>query len=659
MKGEHRSSVSRFASAAIEVERSVGLSPNHPAVVKGTTLFPTTVVSTWDSPRFLVSGHNNPKLGKQVLKGPRTGWPIFHVTLEERATCPRSCAVWADCLAPGTRILTADLQWTPVEALKVGQRIAGFDEYPAPGVKQRKSTVAVVEELGRAVRPSVRIVTDRGEVTASTGHLWLAKKGRPGFQWHRSDELAPGDQVQFLAEPWEQDVTYDGGRVRGFLEGEGYAGAWSNGAHAKPRIGWGQLPGRLIDEINGLVVDRGFSISVSHRQSGARKNTIALTEVLGGWREVLRFLGVFRPTRLIERAEDLLSGHAFDGRATIPATVLAIEPLGDLEVVTIATSSKTLIAEGFLAHNCYGNAMPYARRHSPDADFIAAMKAEIVTLARANRKGLLIRLHALGDFYSLAYVEMWAQLIDFLPQLHVFGYTARSEEADDEESQAIARAIRELAETRWDRFSVRFSRAEPGPQRSIVVEADPELPDVIVCPAQTGGTDACATCGLCWAPAARDKTIAFLRHGMKRATGPRTAREPRQARPPRVPRPKPERVSYGRPGRKLIGGLPGETKEDRAKRIALYAIDHPSLSADAISEALRVPWGAVNAALSAGVPGRIAHTDRTRKPRQVFTPSPPPPATAEERIAALPAAELARIAKTYGAVVRTPEKELA
>lgn len=404
MKGEHRSSVSRFASATIEVERSVGLSPNHPAIVKGTTLFPTTVVSTWDSPRFLVSGHNNPKLGKQVLKGPRTGWPIFHVTLEERATCPRSCAVWADC---------------------------------------------------------------------------------------------------------------------------------------------------------------------------------------------------------------------------------------------------------------YGNAMPYARRHRPDADFIAAMKAEIVTLSRANRKGLLIRLHALGDFYSIEYVQMWAQLLAFLPQLHVFGYTARSEEADDEDSQAIARAIRELADASWDRFSIRFSRAEPGPQRSIVVEADPELPDVIVCPAQTGGTDACATCGLCWAPAARDKTIAFLRHGMKRATGPRKAREPRQPREPRVPRPKPERVSYGRRGRKLIGGLPGETKEDRAKRIALYAIDHPSLSADAISEALRVPLGAVNAALSAGVPGRIAHSARTRKPRQVFTPSPPPPATAEERIAALSAAELDRISKTYGAVVRTPVKELA
>ncbi|MFZ5669098.1 MAG: DUF7227 family protein [Pseudomonadota bacterium] len=405
MKGEHRSSVSRFASAPIEVERSVGLAANHPAVVKGTTLFPTTVVSTWESPRFLVSGHNNPKLGKQVLKGPRTGWPIFHVTLEERATCPRSCPVWADC---------------------------------------------------------------------------------------------------------------------------------------------------------------------------------------------------------------------------------------------------------------YGNAMPYARRHRPDEDFIPAMKAEIVTLARANRKGLLIRLHALGDFFSVGYVEMWAQLIDFLPQLHVFGYTARSEEADDEESQAIARAIRELSDKHWDRFSIRFSRAEPGPQRSVVVETDPKLPDVIVCPAQTGGTDACATCGLCWAPAARDKTIAFLRHGMKRRPAVlRTPREPKAPREPRLPKPKTERHSYGRPGRKLIGGLPGETKEDRAKRIALYAIDHPALSAEVIATRLGIPLGAVNAALAAGVPGRVAHSDRTRKPRQVFTPSPPPPATAEERIAAVSQAELDRIAKTYGAVIRPPVKELA
>ena len=254
----------RFQSAEIDPTRSIGLRADHPAAVTGATIFPSTVTSAWQSPRLLVSGANNPKLGKAVIKGPRAGWPIYHVTLEERATCPRSC------------------------------------------------------------------------------HAWLT---------------------------------------------------------------------------------------------------------------------------------------------------------------------------------CYGNAIPYARRHDADADLIPLLNAEVLTVARQHPDGLLVRLHTLGDFYSVDYVMAWWALLRKLPQLHVFGYTARSETEDDAESRAVAAVLRIMADTMWDRFAIRFSRSDPGPGRSIVVDADPNAPDVIVCPAQTKATEACASCGLCWAEAARAKTIAFLRHGMKRRPG--------------------------------------------------------------------------------------------------------------------------------------------
>lgn len=94
---QHRSTVRRFASKPIEPERSPGLSVGHPALSEGRTIFPSTVTASKDSPRFLVSGHNNPKLGKAILKGPRAGWPIYQLSLEERATCPRSCEQWSTC----------------------------------------------------------------------------------------------------------------------------------------------------------------------------------------------------------------------------------------------------------------------------------------------------------------------------------------------------------------------------------------------------------------------------------------------------------------------------------------------------------------------------------------------------------------------------------
>lgn len=288
---EHRSTVSRFGSAAIETERSTGLRANHPALSEGRTLFPSTVAASVDSPRFLVSGHNNPKLGKKVLKGPRSGWPIYQLSLEERATCPRTCEQWS---------------------------------------------------------------------------------------------------------------------------------------------------------------------------------------------------------------------------------------------------------------TCYGNAMPFARRHTPDKEFERYLYAEMLTLCRAHPEGLLVRLHALGDFYRPEYVYIWARLIADFPQLHVFGYTARKVDDADPESASIARAIKVLTHHAWDRFAIRTSGASGERSRSIVVDEPSTDPKVIMCPAQTSDTEACATCGLCWASAARDKTIGFLRHGMK-TRGPKVASDATPVAPEAAASPPVVAPAAGRP----------------------------------------------------------------------------------------------------------------
>lgn len=163
---------------------------------------------------------------------------------------------------------------------------------------------------------------------------------------------------------------------------------------------------------------------------------------------------------------------------------------------------------------CYGNGMPYGRRNDAfHEDFIAALAAEVVTVARQHVGGFVVRLHILGDFFSVKYVEVWRKLLEMLPMLNVFGYTGRREDFDDGLSPDIARAITKLNEDFPERWVVRTSHTEPGPMRAIVVTKDPELPGVQVCPAQTDETACCGTCTLCWAPAFRDKTIAFLLHG--------------------------------------------------------------------------------------------------------------------------------------------------
>lgn len=80
-----------------EGNRLVHLSPEHDAVVNGTTIFLKRRVASSVPPRLLKSGMHSRKIGSHVTKGWMKGRPIYTLTLEERATCPRSCHHWGDC----------------------------------------------------------------------------------------------------------------------------------------------------------------------------------------------------------------------------------------------------------------------------------------------------------------------------------------------------------------------------------------------------------------------------------------------------------------------------------------------------------------------------------------------------------------------------------
>lgn len=156
---------------------------------------------------------------------------------------------------------------------------------------------------------------------------------------------------------------------------------------------------------------------------------------------------------------------------------------------------------------CYGNNMPLAKRvDHTDPTFLSRLEAEIeMLLAKRGRPGILIRLHALGDFYSTDYVVFWDRMLATHPRLSVYGYTARSGFLDP-----IGVDIAALAGKYASRFMVRESDGG-WPGMSTVSIANPEdcPADAFVCPEQTGKTLACATCAACWSTS---KNVAFLDH---------------------------------------------------------------------------------------------------------------------------------------------------
>jgi hypothetical protein len=172
-------------------------------------------------------------------------------------------------------------------------------------------------------------------------------------------------------------------------------------------------------------------------------------------------------------------------------------PIFTLTLEERATCPRTCREWG----TCYGNNMQAAERIVHGDSRIIALEAELHALARKYPGGFMVRLHVLGDFYSLEYVEFWGKMLEKLPPLHVFGFTARLPGTE------IGDALWDIAGNQWDRFAVRFS-GMPGERWASQMIPD-EDPMSILCPAQTGATDCCATCALCWHS---DRSIAFRRH---------------------------------------------------------------------------------------------------------------------------------------------------
>src|SRR5262249_10851032 len=90
--------------------RSASLLPHdHPAVIDGRTVYPTTVrapLRRADAPSVLKSAVNSRKIGGEILKGRWRGLPAYTLTLEERATCPTTCRHWRSCY--GNKMQWAD-----------------------------------------------------------------------------------------------------------------------------------------------------------------------------------------------------------------------------------------------------------------------------------------------------------------------------------------------------------------------------------------------------------------------------------------------------------------------------------------------------------------------------------------------------------------------
>lgn len=164
--------------------------------------------------------------------------------------------------------------------------------------------------------------------------------------------------------------------------------------------------------------------------------------------------------------------------------------------------------------SCYGNNMMFAHRqdHRDPKKLMGAIGRQLEALTDKHPDGYVVRLHILGDFFSVEYTDTWRAWLRYHKPLHIFGYTHRRPSSEDAEDRAIASVIRHMNMFR-ERCLIRFSDQEPHDGLHMVAngitDASERLPGFTICPNQLKPDINCGSCGLCWN---RDQQIHFIEH---------------------------------------------------------------------------------------------------------------------------------------------------
>lgn len=281
----------------------------------------------------------------------------------------REGRVIVNCVAPGTKVLMRDLTWKNAEEIKEGEAILGFDEELHPKTRRRYFKTSIVTKA--QIKQSKRLVieTDRGNITVSLDHKFLTAKETQFAKWIEAKNLKVGQKIRYFTDPWETLDTYDAGWLAGFLDGEGYIGNGGGNKIAGARstgLGFGQNDGSAAEKAVEIITNMGYTLTISNTRRCKQYHVISRN---GKPYSGIRLIGQVRPVRLLPKVIDMVEGMATWGSASVASIVTNIYEAEDGPVVAISTTSKTLVTNGFLSHNC-----DYAGFHAQMTGYFAGSK---------------------------------------------------------------------------------------------------------------------------------------------------------------------------------------------------------------------------------------------------------------------------------------------
>ena len=262
------------------------------------------------------------------------------------------------CVAPETRVLTADLRHVPASEVRVGMELVGFDEHVPSFNAHRKFRTSIVEAVDVVVLPAYRItLSDGTAVVASADHPWLVRTSGRRVEWRKTRDLASqryttkGDLPRIIraTEVWDEDpLTYERGYLAAAFDGEGHLSSLGPGSLV---CGFSQKENAMLQQVRKYLGDLGF---ITYERVQAPSDVVAVT-LAGGSSRIAEFLGRIRPERLVDKFRPEMLG-SLTRRGSVPYVhpmVTSVQYLGPTEVVAFRTSTRTFVAEGLASHNSY------------------------------------------------------------------------------------------------------------------------------------------------------------------------------------------------------------------------------------------------------------------------------------------------------------------
>jgi len=295
--------------------------------------------------------------------GPGIGDSSPVITVTTGASAATDITIWAEgctggencgyedsyCLSPRHRLLTADLRWVPCRDISVGDELLAFEESPQPGNRNRRYQRSLVLRSEPAVKKCVRVTLSNGDIIdCSADHPWLVTDLRHNRRWVKAEELMwKTSVVQRTLDTWELETSFEAGWLSGMFDGEGCITGGKTATGMQLRLSVSQKPGIILDLLRERLSALKIPFGGSHHPSSS-----AYTLQINGFKNMLRALGCLQPARLLKNFAGLpIELCSVKAPIADHARVISVEYLGDQEVQSIATSTKTYIGEGYLMHN--------------------------------------------------------------------------------------------------------------------------------------------------------------------------------------------------------------------------------------------------------------------------------------------------------------------